>query len=221
MTMTNRTARNKSGHVWMAAIFSSLLLTCCNSPSNKEPVAARAEPQSTAAPKSAQQDLTPELAELTASEEVFTLTPDTAPQKLSKFAKLEADTNPELKQVSPDSRYLIGANPASGIKWIQLEFRHNGSGNDNSSWKLRNAYFAFSRKEGDSGQIYKDLKTVLAARLAKLGRQDKETPDTGVEWHLKSGHEVQLQNGEFENPFAKEEQQVALLGMYSEDIKPD
>jgi hypothetical protein len=114
-----------------------------------------------------QQELARQLAELTASEQVFTLMPDTAPQKLGNFAQLEGDTNPELKQVSPDSRYLIGANPASGIKWIQLEFQHNGSGNDNTSWKFKNAYFALSRKEGDSDQIYKDLKTVLAARLAE------------------------------------------------------
>src|SRR5262245_49839253 len=107
ITMTKRTTRNKPSYVWMAAVFSLSLLTCCSSPSNTGPQAARNERQPTPTPPLTQQEVAQELAELAATREVFTLTPATAPQKLNRFAKLEDGVTPELRKISPDRQYLI------------------------------------------------------------------------------------------------------------------
>jgi hypothetical protein len=215
MTITNRTARNKSGYVWAAAIFSSLLLTCCNSPSNKEPVAARAEPQSTAASKSAQQDLTPELADLAASGEFYNLTPDTARQRLSKFAKLEDKTTPEMKKEIPGTTLLLGANPASGIQWITMQFYQNDEDKKIGRWNFVSVEIALSRKEGDSKQIYNEFKPVLEAQMAKRGIVKTEPLDGGgLRWRLGGGEPdklVDLEKKELSNPYPSPESKTPLL----------
>src|SRR5262245_4657949 len=90
IAMTQNTTRSMPKHVWMVAIFSLTLLTCCNSPSNNTgSQAAKSEKPPTPAPALTQQEIAQELAELAATRQIYNLTPDTAPQKLSKFAKLE------------------------------------------------------------------------------------------------------------------------------------
>src|SRR5262245_2647773 len=137
MTMVKRTTRNRSRYVWMAAIFSLSLLTCFGSPSNTGLLAAMYARQST--PPLTRQEIAKQLAELAATRAVFTLTPATAQQRLSKLAKLEVVKEPD----TPDLQRLLGANPDSGIQWIQVVFERD------KSWKFSEAEFAFAL--GDRG----------------------------------------------------------------------
>jgi hypothetical protein len=123
----------------------------------------------------------------------------------------------EEKQKDPSHQILIGANPASGVQWIQLEFQQNDSGNGKASWELRTADFALSRKEGDSDQLYDDFKSVLEARLAKLGKLKTFPLDTGVGWNLGDYKAVDIQKGSFNNPVTKQLHRVVLIGMTIQD----
>src|SRR5262245_48338805 len=130
ITMTKMMTRNSQVYVWMAAIFSLSLMAGCSSPSNNTgSQAARSEQKPTSTPQLTLQEVAQEVVELAATREAYKLTPDTARQKLEKFAKLEDGMSPEEKQTSPDQQRLIGANPAAGIQWIKVEFRQNVSEN--------------------------------------------------------------------------------------------
>jgi outer membrane murein-binding lipoprotein Lpp len=185
MTMTKITTKNKSGYVLAAAIFGSLLLTCCSSQSNNSSAAGKTEPQSTPAPqtaqasKPAQQDLFQELAEFAASDEFLTLTPDAVRQRLIKFAKLEDKASPEEKKENPGYVNLMGANPASGIQMIRVQYYQETEGENKGRFNMVAAEFALSRKEGDSDQIYNELKTLLDAQMKKHG---EPVDGGGVTW---------------------------------------
>jgi hypothetical protein len=153
---------------------------------------------------------------------VFKLTPDTAPEKLSEFAKLEDGMTPELHRLITDSQELIGANPAAGIQWIQVQFQQSDSSEGKPHWSFLYAQFAFSQKEGDSDRLYRDIKALLAARLAKLGKLKTYTFDNdGFGWRLGGRKVVDIKKGVFENPVAKQRQQVVMLGMAIEQGDPD
>jgi len=196
--MTKITTRNKSGYVLAVVILGSLLLTCCSSQSNNGSAASKAEPQSTPtpqtaqAPKSAQQDPFQELAELAASGELFNLTPDAARQRLSKFAKLEDKASPEEKKENPGALDLMGVNPASGIQLIRIQFFPQGEGKNKGRLGMAAAEFAFSRKEGDSDQIYNELKTLLDAQMKKHGKGNAEPIVGGAAWKLDEDRSMDL-----------------------------
>jgi len=167
------------------------------------------------------QEVVHELAELAATKEIFKLTPDTARQRLSKLVKLEDGATPEFHQAAPDKQYLVGANPASGIQWIGLQFQENDSDKGKTYWNLPSAQFALSREEGDSDQLYKEVKTILAARLAKLGRLKTDTFDNGFSWRLGAHREVCIEKGAFDNPIKKRNQRVVMITMAIAEEEPN
>jgi hypothetical protein len=220
MTIAERAARNRSKYIWMATIFGLSLLTCFGLSSNTKFLATRYEQQ--ASQPSTPQKAARRLADMAATRIVFKLTPDTAPQKLSEFAKLEDGMNPELHRLIPDSQELIGANPAAGIQWIQMKFQQSDPSEGKPYWSFLYAQFAFSQKEGDSDQLYRDIKAILAARLAKLGKLKTYTFDNdGFGWNLGGHKVVDIRKGVFENPVAKQKQQVVVLGMAIEQGDPN
>lgn len=203
--MTKWSTRKRLGHGWLLAVLSLAPPVYFGAPSNAGFLVASFERQ--AAPPLTQQEVAQQLADLAASRQIFKLTPGAARQKLSGLAKLEdgLQTN-ELRQ-------LIGVNISSGIQWIDVQFQPADTGGGKTSWQFLQAEFGLARTDGNSDQLYQSFKAILTKRLAKLGRQEKETPDKGVAWRLKPFDEVRLRKGDFLNPLTKRKQQVVLLKM--------
>jgi hypothetical protein len=196
--MTNRTTRNRQRRIWMAAIFSLSLLTCFGLPSSAGFLGATYARQS--APPLTQQEIVKQLVELAATKEAFTFTPATAQQKLGKLAKLELVKDPS----NSDLQRLLGANPDSGIQWIEVVFERS-----KASWKFREATFAFAPGDGGLDKLYNDFKPVLGA---KLGKQTEETPTYGVIWDLKPRYSVQLmKENSAVNPITEKTQQTVMI----------
>jgi hypothetical protein len=221
MTITESTTRSRPKYFWTAAIFSLSLLTVCGGASNNGSIAtgagspaAKRERKPTPTPASAQQDLAQQLAELVGSGEIFKLTLEDAPQKLSKFAKLEDGMTPQEKRDDPFGQRLVGANPALGIQWIELNFRQNDA--SIKSWDFWSAYFALSRKEGDSDQLFNEFKATFASRLAKFRKLETYLLNNSVGWNLGGVKKVYLEKEVFPNPITKKSQRVTMVGI---DIK--
>lgn len=203
--MTKWSTRKRLGHGWLLAVLSLAPPVYFWAPSNAGFLVASFERQ--AAPPLTQQEVAQQLADLAASRQVFKLTPDTARQKLDRLANLEDGLQ------TKELRQLIGANATSGIQWIDVQFQPADSDGGKTSWRFLQAQFAFSRTDGNSDQLYQLFKGILAKRLSKLGRQERETPDKGVAWRLRPFSEVRLRKGDFLNPLTKRKQQVVLLKM--------
>jgi len=200
MIITKSKARNRSSYIWMGAIVSLSLLICSSLPSTTGFLAGMCARQST--PPLTRQEIVQQLAGLSATKEIFTLTPGAAQQKLSNLAKLELVKEPN----NPDLQRLLGADPDSGIQWIEVVFERN-----KTSWKFREATFAFAPGDGGPDKLYKEFKPVLAA---KLGKQTEETPTYGVIWDVKPRYSVQLmKENSAVNPITEKMQQAVIVHM--------
>ena len=143
-----------------------------------------------------------EIAGAFSSGELFLVSPETVPEALADFARLDSPEPGEYEWT------FDGEGIHSGIEWAQARFQ---PGEEEGGWALLHVQLALSRHGPDGQPVLQSLHDAVKDRLGPpaWGRQDGPEGMTG--WNVGGFNEVLLQWGEIPNPVSDEYGDVVLI----------